>query len=113
MEGSLSFHDKILLEVHIEATDEVPLILKETMDEVEGLFSRLFRLGLRWWLWAVGQRNDIWFEWGILTLMVDKMIWFSQVRPGSFAQSNLIQILPKRLIFRRLDQDLFHPTQFD
>jgi len=58
MEGSLSFHDKILLEVHIEATDEVPLILKERMEEAEGLFSRLFRWRLRWSLWIVGQRND-------------------------------------------------------
>jgi len=32
MEGSLSFRDEIPLEVHIEATDEVALILKETID---------------------------------------------------------------------------------
>jgi DNA polymerase I-like protein with 3'-5' exonuclease and polymerase domains len=33
VEGSLSFHDEILLEVLIEATDEVVPILKERMEQ--------------------------------------------------------------------------------
>ena len=33
MEGSLCFQDEILLEAPIEATDEVALILKDTMEE--------------------------------------------------------------------------------
>ena len=37
-ERSLCVHDEILLEVPIEAEDEVALILKETMEELEGLF---------------------------------------------------------------------------
>jgi DNA polymerase I-like protein with 3'-5' exonuclease and polymerase domains len=38
-EESLGVHDEILLEVPIEATDEVALILKETMEESEALWE--------------------------------------------------------------------------
>jgi DNA polymerase I-like protein with 3'-5' exonuclease and polymerase domains len=38
MERDLCTHDEILLEVPIEATDEVALTLKRTMEMPEGVF---------------------------------------------------------------------------
>lgn len=40
IEWSLYVHDEILLEVPIEATDEVALILKETMEEAGRSFLK-------------------------------------------------------------------------
>ena len=40
MKRSLCIHDEILLETHIEATDEVVLILKETMEEAGRTFLK-------------------------------------------------------------------------
>jgi len=62
MERDLRIYDGILLEVPIEATDEVAFIFKETVEEagrrLGGIFSRSFRSRLTWSLWAVGQRSD-------------------------------------------------------
>jgi DNA polymerase I-like protein with 3'-5' exonuclease and polymerase domains len=41
MERDLCIHDEILLEVPIEATDEVAFILKETMEEVGRSFLKI------------------------------------------------------------------------
>jgi DNA polymerase I-like protein with 3'-5' exonuclease and polymerase domains len=40
MEKSFFVHDEILLETLIEATDEVALILKETMEEAGSAFLK-------------------------------------------------------------------------
>jgi len=42
-ERGLCIHDEILLEAPIEATDEVALILKETMEEAGKSFLKLSR----------------------------------------------------------------------
>ena len=41
MERSLCIHDEILLEVPIEATDEVAPILKDTMEEAGSVFLKI------------------------------------------------------------------------
>jgi DNA polymerase I-like protein with 3'-5' exonuclease and polymerase domains len=40
MERSLCVHDETLLEASIEATDEVALILKETVEEAGRIFPK-------------------------------------------------------------------------
>jgi hypothetical protein len=48
MERRLCIHDEILLETPFEATNEVALTLKETMEDAEGLCLKQRRLRSIW-----------------------------------------------------------------